>query len=55
MKKIKTTKKLSLHADTLRMLEANELRAAAGGVTDSVILRCVNRPTAASTGGACCA
>lgn len=55
MKKIKPTKKLILTADTLRTLQASELRHIDGGITDSVVLQCVNQPTAASSGPVCCA
>jgi hypothetical protein len=55
MKKIETTKKLNLKFDTLRTLQTKELHNVDGGVTDSNLLKCVNRPTAASTGGVCCA
>jgi hypothetical protein len=55
MKKIKTTRKLNLKLDTLRTLERNELRRVDGGITDSVVLQCVNQLTAASSGPVCCA
>jgi hypothetical protein len=55
MKKIKTTRKLNLKFDIVRTLHMKELRHAEGGVTDSVVLHCVNQPTAASSGPVCCA
>jgi hypothetical protein len=55
MKNIKSNKKLNLKSDILRTLGTTELRGVEGGVSDSLVLKCNARPTAASTGMVCCA